>query len=113
MSDTPAPHPMGAPYEAMRQRVHGLADDVHRHGTELKLHDLRLTNVASDVTQLAERAATREQLTASLEIIQSKLDGIAEKVGALMQAARWAVITVLSAIIIAFMGFALNGGLKP
>lgn len=102
--------PPSASYDALSVRIHGLADTVQKHDTSLSLHGFRLDHIETGVRELVERAATREQLDSELTVIQGKLDNIAEKVGALMAGARWLVITVLGAIVIAMMGFAMRGG---
>lgn len=111
MSDTT--QPSAASYETLRQHIHDALKHAQKNENQIALHDFRLDKVEAGIGELTSRVVTHEKHDASMEIIQGKLDAISDKVNTLNAAARWIIVTFFGALIIAFMGFALNGGLKP
>lgn len=106
-------HAMEGELERMRDRVHKIADELQEHRLKIGEHELRLTTVAADVSDLHETMATSDQLDSVKQTLTLKLDHLTETVSPLRRGLNWAVGLILSGVLLAVLNLVLRSQGRP
>ncbi len=110
--------------DALRTRVHKLADVVHGHEGTLREHVVRLSVVQERVDRLDAHVATRDQvnqvalaMTAQIQAFHTqntlRLDHVVATLDPLRKAVYWAASLIVGAVGLALLGLALKSNLIP
>lgn len=114
----------------IRGRIHGMADKVQGHEIFIEQHRVKIERTEHDVEELRRTmmsmfadirgtTASRGDLAAATAVIDLKLNSQAEQMKGIKDSIDksnantvWLVRLVIGAIVLAIVGFLLNGGAK-
>lgn len=91
--------------KGLRQRIHDLAEAIHRQGLDSARHELEIEAMKDAV----DKTATREQLAHAHETVTLKLGQVSADV---LEVRRWiiaGVSIVMSAVILAIIALVIRG----
>lgn len=89
--------------QRIRTRIHDLAEVLQQHGNKIEIGRIERENLTEKVDALVTKSATREQVTASADLVQLKLEQVRNDVAGLKDVVTkvaWViVVAVLAAVL--------------
>ena len=95
----------------VRARIHKLFDDSQVMAGLMTECRLKIAGLESDVTNLRNETATRQQLTSAIELLSVKIQGLSDDLEPVKKGITWAVSLTMGAVMLALLSLVLHKGI--